>query len=147
MFINRKIELEQLSDLYHSDRAELFVLYGRRRVGKTELLRAFCAGKPHIFFIATLSADCKVFQDMTPVEVIELVLSDYAFASTKRLIETYPKRDYQVQYNETDFEFVTRLMQEWGINYHFEHSDGVHRLIWSDHNCPFQVTQSAQDKG
>jgi len=57
MFINRKTELDQLSDLYHSERAELFVLYGRRRVGKTELLRAFCAEKAHIFFIATLSAD------------------------------------------------------------------------------------------
>jgi len=57
MFINRKGELDQLSDLYRSNRAELFVLYGRRRVGKTELLRAFCAGKQHIFFIATLSAD------------------------------------------------------------------------------------------
>ena len=57
MFINRKIELEQLSGLYRSDRAELFVLYGRRRVGKTELLRAVWAGKAHIFFIATLCAD------------------------------------------------------------------------------------------
>jgi uncharacterized protein len=57
MFINRKAELEQLRQLYHSDHAELFVLYGRRRVGKTELLRAFCNEKPHIFFIATLSTD------------------------------------------------------------------------------------------
>lgn len=57
MFINRNAELEQLSQLYSSDRAELFVLYGRRRVGKTELLRAFCGDKPHIFFIATLSSD------------------------------------------------------------------------------------------
>jgi hypothetical protein len=57
MFINRNAELEQLSHLYSSDHAELFVLYGRRRVGKTELLRAFCADKPHIFFIATLSSD------------------------------------------------------------------------------------------
>ena len=57
MFINRKAELEQLSRLYSSDHAELFVLYGRRRVGKTELLRAFCVDKPHIFFIATLSSD------------------------------------------------------------------------------------------
>jgi uncharacterized protein len=57
VFINREVELEHLSALYRSDRAELFVLYGRRRVGKTDLLRAFCAGKPHIFFIATLSAD------------------------------------------------------------------------------------------
>lgn len=57
MFIDRKAELEQLNQLYNSDHAELFVLYGRRRVGKTELLRAFCADKPHIFFIATLSSD------------------------------------------------------------------------------------------
>jgi AAA+ ATPase superfamily predicted ATPase len=57
MFINRKAELEQLNRLYNSNRAELFVLYGRRRVGKTELLRAFCGDKPHLFFIATLSSD------------------------------------------------------------------------------------------
>jgi type VI secretion system secreted protein VgrG len=97
--------------------------------------------------LATLTTDCKVFQDKTPVEVIERVLSDYAFASDKRLIEDYPKRDYQVQYNESDFAFISRLMQEWGINYHFEHSGGVHRLIWSDHNGAFQVTQEDAGKG
>jgi AAA+ ATPase superfamily predicted ATPase len=57
MFIDRKTELSQLASLYSSKQAVLFILYGRRRVGKTELLRAFCAEKPHIFFIATLSAD------------------------------------------------------------------------------------------
>ncbi len=57
MFINRETELDELMRLYRSDHAELYVLYGQRRVGKTELLRAFCADKPHIFFIATLSND------------------------------------------------------------------------------------------
>ncbi len=57
MFINRKTELDLLDQRYRSNQAELFVLYGRRRVGKTELLRAFCADKPHVFFIATLSSD------------------------------------------------------------------------------------------
>ena len=38
MFVNRKPELTHLEELYQSDRAELFILYGRRRVGKTELL-------------------------------------------------------------------------------------------------------------
>lgn len=57
MFINRKAEFEELHRLYCSDHAELFVLYGRRRVGKTELLRTFCVDKPHLFFIATLSSD------------------------------------------------------------------------------------------
>jgi len=57
MFINRQAELAQLNQLYNSNRAELFVLYGRRRVGKTELLREFCADKSHLFFVATLSND------------------------------------------------------------------------------------------
>jgi len=52
MFVNRKRELEALESSYTSNRAELFVLYGRRRVGKTELLRAFCEGKRCIFFVA-----------------------------------------------------------------------------------------------
>ncbi len=57
MFIDREAELAQLGSLYTSGRAELYVLYGRRRVGKTELLSAFCIDKPHLFFIATLAAD------------------------------------------------------------------------------------------
>lgn len=57
MFVDRETELTQLQTLYTSGHAELFVLYGRRRVGKTELLRAFCADKSHLFFIATLSSD------------------------------------------------------------------------------------------
>lgn len=57
MFINREAELAQLEQRYGTDQAEMYVLYGRRRVGKTELLRAFCEGKPHVFFIATLSSD------------------------------------------------------------------------------------------
>jgi hypothetical protein len=57
VFIDRKAELANLEARYRSGHAELFVLYGRRRVGKTELLRHFCADKPHVFFIATLSSD------------------------------------------------------------------------------------------
>ncbi|MFZ6727005.1 type VI secretion system Vgr family protein [Undibacterium sp. MH2W] len=93
--------------------------------------------------LATLTTDCKVFQNQTPVETIVAVLNDYAFVVDKRLIDTYPVRDYCVQYNESDFAFVTRLMQEWGINYHFEHSHGVHRLILSDINGAFRTASEA----
>lgn len=57
MFIDREHETEQLESLFNSGKAELFIVYGRRRVGKTELLRAFCEGKTSLFFIATLSSD------------------------------------------------------------------------------------------
>ena len=57
MFINRQRELQSLEDRYASDQAELFVLYGRRRVGKTELLTQFCQDKRHIFFVADLDVE------------------------------------------------------------------------------------------
>lgn len=57
MFVDRERELAMLEERYLSDQAELFVLYGRRRVGKTELLRAFCRERRHVFFVADLSSE------------------------------------------------------------------------------------------
>ena len=57
MFLDRERELALLEERYASDKAELFVLYGRRRVGKTELLTRFCGGKRHIFFVADSTAE------------------------------------------------------------------------------------------
>ena len=57
MFVGRDDELAQLNQLYDSNKAELFVLFGRRRVGKTELLRHFVTNKPYLFFVATLSSE------------------------------------------------------------------------------------------
>ncbi|MEZ4719874.1 MAG: ATP-binding protein [Caldilineaceae bacterium] len=57
MFVDRDRELAFLNEHYANDQAELVVLYGRRRVGKTELLRTFCADKPHLFFVADLGTE------------------------------------------------------------------------------------------
>ncbi len=54
-FINRFDELNALEKRYHSDKAEFVVVYGRRRVGKTELIGHFCRNKPHIYLLATES--------------------------------------------------------------------------------------------
>ena len=57
MFIGRKEELNFLEERYSKDGGQLVVLYGRRRVGKTETLREFCKGKPHVFFSCTQATD------------------------------------------------------------------------------------------
>ncbi len=57
MFIGREAELKFLNDKYEEDEGQLIVLYGRRRVGKTETLREFCKGKPHVFFSCTQTTD------------------------------------------------------------------------------------------
>lgn len=65
MFVNRERELNLLEQSYRSNRAELFVLYGRRRVGKTELLRAFCQGKRHVFYVADLGTEASSLAEFT----------------------------------------------------------------------------------
>lgn len=57
MFIGREAELKFLNDKYREDKGQLIVLYGRRRVGKTETLREFCKDKPHVFFSCTQTTD------------------------------------------------------------------------------------------
>ena len=81
---------------------------------------------------ATKNQDCRLFLDMTVVEITDVVLGAYTFPVEKRLIETYPKRDIQRQNWESDFTFICRLWQEWGIYFWFDHSDGKHRLVLCD---------------
>lgn len=57
MFIGREAELKFLNNKYEENGGQLIVLYGRRRVGKTETLREFCKGKPHVFFSCTQATD------------------------------------------------------------------------------------------
>jgi len=83
-------------------------------------------------WLATLNRNCRLFQDMTVVDITDAVLSAYAFPVDKRLIETYPKRDIQRQHWESDFAFLKRLWQEWGLYFWFEHSGGKHRLVLCD---------------
>ena len=51
-FIDREAEMAFLEERYTSGKFEFLVLYGRRRVGKTELLRNFVKGRPHVYFLA-----------------------------------------------------------------------------------------------
>ena len=57
MFVGRETELKFLNERYMEKSGQLIVLYGRRRVGKTETLREFCRDKPHVFFSCTQSTD------------------------------------------------------------------------------------------
>ena len=57
MFIGRETELKFLNTKYNEENGQLIVLYGRRRVGKTETLREFCKDKPHVFFSCTQTSD------------------------------------------------------------------------------------------
>lgn len=86
---------------------------------------------------ATKNCDCRIFQDMSVVEITDAVLSAYPFPIEKRLTtprpnKVWPKRDIQRQHLESDWTFLQRLWEEWGIYYFFEHDEGKHRLVLCD---------------
>jgi hypothetical protein len=56
-FYDREAELDTLTDAVESSGSDFIVVYGRRRVGKTELLKEFCANRPHIYFLAAQEAE------------------------------------------------------------------------------------------
>ncbi|HFN5908289.1 type VI secretion system Vgr family protein [Escherichia coli] len=82
--------------------------------------------------ILTHTSDYKAFQNKNVVEILDEVLDEYPWPVEKRLVENYPTRAWQVQYGETDFDFIQRLMQEWGIYWWFEHSENSHTLVLAD---------------
>ena len=65
MFIGRKSELQFLNDAYESEKSEFIVLYGRRRVGKTELLNEFCKNKDAIFYTCREYTDSMQLKSFT----------------------------------------------------------------------------------
>ncbi|BCF91893.1 type VI secretion system Vgr family protein [Paraburkholderia largidicola] len=90
-----------------------------------------------------LRLDYRIFQRKTVVEILEAVFGNYLYSYDLRLSGTYPVLDFQVQYGETDFHFVQRLMAEHGIYWFVEHSNTFHRMVLVDHLGAHKTVESA----
>jgi type VI secretion system secreted protein VgrG len=78
-------------------------------------------------------ADVKIFQELSTPDIVEKVFTDREFSDFKLQLQgNYEKRTYCVQYRETDFNFISRLLEEEGIYYYFEHEKGKHTLVLAD---------------
>lgn len=80
----------------------------------------------------TQTSNSKIFQNQTVPDIIADVFSDLGFTDFDDRTGTYAQRGYCVQYQETAFEFVSRLMEDEGIFYFFEHTQDSHTLILAD---------------
>ncbi len=88
--------------------------------------------RPWVWFLSRCS-DNRIFQEMSAPDIIKKIFKDNGYSDVKdNLTETYLKRDYCVQYNETSFDFITRLMEEEGIYYFFTHEKSKHDLVLAD---------------
>ena len=84
-------------------------------------------------WLLTRTSDCKIFQDKTVRQIIEAVLADHPYADFEfQLAGQYTPWDYCVQYRESDFNFLARLMEQEGIHFFFRHHGGKHTLVIAD---------------
>ncbi|MCW7539696.1 type VI secretion system tip protein TssI/VgrG [Aquabacterium sp. A7-Y] len=79
----------------------------------------------------TLGSDCRIFQDMTVLQILDAVFAAYPGAGPveKPRGVTFTRRPYTVQYNESDFNFILRLMEDEGLYFHFRHERDRHVLV------------------
>ncbi len=86
-------------------------------------------------YLLSMRYKCRIFQDMSVQDIIEQIFEEagiqsdcYRFA----LQGNHPAREYCVQYRESELNFISRLMEEEGIFYFFEHDDEKHVMVMAD---------------
>jgi len=100
--------------------------------GRFELYNARVV--PYLRWLS-LERDCRIFQNKSVPDIVKQVLQDSGLPADRfdfRLQASYSPVEYCVQYRETDLDFVSRLLEEEGIFYFFEHSDKKHLLVFAD---------------
>lgn len=105
------------------------------------------------FWTLSKSAGSKIFQNLSVPEIITRVFQSRGLRDYRMdLRGSYDKREFCVQYRETDFNFVSRLLEEEGIIYFFEHAHDKHIMVLADSPdsnkpCPSQISVSCRISG
>lgn len=113
-------------------------------------LSAYSAIMVPWFWLLTRTSDSRIFQDSSVPDIVEQIFSEKNFTDYQlRLSGSYENREYCVQYRETYFNFISRLLEEEGIYYFFEHEQNKHTLILADspgehQSCPHQESARCQ---
>ena len=93
---------------------------------------------PWTWFLSLIT-DCRIFEAKTAPQIIEQIFKDQGYQDCKlKLTGSYEPREYCVQYRETSLNFISRLMEEEGIFYFFEHTEQKHTLVLGDSNAAFE---------
>ncbi|TDT43946.1 type VI secretion system secreted protein VgrG [Halospina denitrificans] len=85
--------------------------------------------------------NCRIFQDETAADIVETVLSEHDVDLTKKIDGELHTYKYCVQYNETDWAFVCRLLAQEGLFFYFEHSKSGHKMVISDNVNAYQPAE------
>ncbi len=137
--VTLRVTLSQDKERYFNGFISRFVQTG----AQTGMANYRATMVPWLWFL-TKTTDCRIFQNKTIPDIVQQIFKEYGFTDVKAKLQgTYEPRDYCVQYRETDYNFVARLMEQYGIFYFFEHEKEKHTLVLTDNPdahqpCPEQ---------
>jgi type VI secretion system secreted protein VgrG len=133
------VKLADGTDRYFNGIVSRFVQAG----GDDVFYNYFAEVRPWLWLL-TMSVDCRIWQNKSVPDIVtglftELGFTDYKDSTTG----TYTPLEFCVQYNESAFAFISRLLESAGIFYSFEHADGVHTLVLADDASAFKACAGA----
>jgi type VI secretion system secreted protein VgrG len=115
------------------------------QLGRSDGLTSYRAEMVPWLWFLSLTSDCRIFQNQSVLEIVETVFREQGYSDFEiKCLQTYPKREYCVQYRETHLNFVTRLLEEEGVFYFFEHSKDKHVLVLADHHSSVKYCNGAR---
>jgi type VI secretion system secreted protein VgrG len=130
-------------ELIEGDERPMHGLISRfTQLGRADELTSYRAEMVPWLWFLSLTTDCRIFQNLSVPEIVETVFREQGYSDFQiKCLQSYPKREYCVQYRETHLNFVSRLLEEEGIFYFFEHAKDKHVLTLADHTssvkyCP-----------
>ncbi|HFQ81465.1 MAG TPA: type VI secretion system tip protein VgrG [Desulfobacterales bacterium] len=102
------------------------------------------------FWLLTKNLNCRIFQNLSTPDIVKKIFAEQGLTDFKLDLQSkHDPRDYTVQYRESDFDFVSRLLEDEGIYYFFTHEKDKHIMILTDHpgaNAPCPGQESAKFK-
>jgi len=108
------------------------VSHFRQLTSSGQLARYQTTIVPWLWFLSR-TANCRIFQEQTIPDIVKKVFRERGFTNFEDALSgTYKTWEYCVQYRETDFSFVSRLMEHEGIYYYFKHENGKHSVVLAD---------------
>jgi type VI secretion system secreted protein VgrG len=98
--------------------------------------------RPWLWFL-TRTANCRIFQDMTVPDIVKEIFADHDTVADVEfeLSADYSTWEYCVQYRESDFNFVSRLLEQEGIYYYFRHEEERHIMVIADSYTAHSVVE------
>ena len=111
---------------------------------KDDVLREYKMTMMPWFWLFTKTNNHRIFQEKSTKNIVSQIFTDAGFTDFDFQAEGGEAREYCIQHNESDFHFISRLLEEEGIAYHFVHSASKHKLILTDQANAFQPCEEAE---